>query len=167
MYEGPIHCFLILVLDPREATVAPLYIRLSKCLKSTNSDCTKSIVLVFSLGENEIIQVMPQGGGNGSHEWTQSLDRVILIMSFLLYLHSSFQLVSHSSLCLTLVWFLRGVEIFLTSQPIKKLTKTVGLFCNSSHIFNKIFSFLFQGKERPAKTVGAGKTPRSVSQPGV
>ena len=43
-------------------------------------------------------------------------------------------------------------QIFLPSQPLKKLTKKVGLCCNSSKIFLKFFSFFIHGKERPAKT---------------
>ena len=42
-------------------------------------------------------------------------------------------------------------QTFLTSQPFKKLTKNVGLCCNSSHIFFKFFSFFIQGKETPAR----------------
>ena len=38
------------------------------------------------------------------------------------------------------------------ANTANKLTKNVGLYCNSSRIFFKIFSFFIQSKERPAKT---------------
>ena len=41
---------------------------------------------------------------------------------------------------------------FSTSQPFKKLTKNVGLCCNSSYIYFVLFNILFQSKERPAQT---------------
>ena len=46
----------------------------------------------------------------------------------------------------------RRYSNFLVSQPIKNLTKNVGLCRNSSLLFLNKFRILFQGKERLAKT---------------